>query len=95
MQFLASRPFAYLPQEEESDEVEENFIESNVGETGYGHVGFNGRWNKKADTCYCWWVGGTLSVSLSVARGKPFVNMLFRCSETPPLLMSFPHDDIF
>jgi hypothetical protein len=27
------------------------------------HVGFNGRWNKKADTCYCWWVGGALSVS--------------------------------
>ncbi|RBR22342.1 uncharacterized protein FIESC28_04536 [Fusarium coffeatum] len=62
MQFLASRPFSYLPQEEESDEVEENFIESNLGETGYGHVGFNGRWNKKADTCYCWWVGGTLSM---------------------------------
>ncbi|KAJ4113233.1 geranylgeranyl transferase type-1 subunit beta [Fusarium equiseti] len=62
IQFLASRPFSYLPQEEESDEVEENFIESKLGDTDYGHVGFNGRWNKKADTCYCWWVGGTLSM---------------------------------
>lgn len=26
------------------------------------YVGFNGRCNKIADTCYCWWVGGTLSV---------------------------------
>lgn len=64
IQFLASRPFAYLPQEEEADEVEENFIESKVGAADYGHIGFNGRWNKKADTCYCWWVGGTLAVSL-------------------------------
>ncbi|UZP41685.1 hypothetical protein NXS19_009501 [Fusarium pseudograminearum] len=62
IQFLASRPFAYLPQEEEADEVEENFIESKVGAAEYGHIGFNGRWNKKADTCYCWWVGGTLAM---------------------------------
>ncbi|KAM0377345.1 hypothetical protein ACHAPY_002157 [Fusarium culmorum] len=62
IQFLASRPFAYLPQEEEADEVEENFIESKVGAADYGHIGFNGRWNKKADTCYCWWVGGTLAM---------------------------------
>lgn len=63
LQFLASRQFAYLAKEEEEDEVEENFLESKLGETNYGHVGFNGRWNKKADTCYCWWVGGTLAVS--------------------------------
>ncbi|RSL39256.1 hypothetical protein CEP53_014201, partial [Fusarium sp. AF-6] len=62
LQFLASRQFAYLAKEEEEDEVEENFLESKLGETNYGHVGFNGRWNKKADTCYCWWVGGTLAM---------------------------------
>ncbi|KAJ3501008.1 hypothetical protein NM208_g17026 [Fusarium decemcellulare] len=61
LQFLASRQFVYLPKEEEEDDVEENFIESKVGEDNYGHVGFNGRWNKKADTCYYWWVGGTLA----------------------------------
>ena len=26
-------------------------------------VGFNGRCNKIADTCYAWWVGGALAVS--------------------------------
>lgn len=26
------------------------------------HVGYNGRWNKKADTCYYWWVAGTLAM---------------------------------
>lgn len=63
LHFLASRPFAYLVKEEEEDEVEENFLESKAGELDLGHIGFNGRWNKKADTCYCWWVGGTLAVS--------------------------------
>ncbi|KAF5711851.1 farnesyltransferase geranylgeranyltransferase type-1 subunit alpha [Fusarium mundagurra] len=62
LHFLASRPFAYLAKEEEEDEVEENFLESKPGELDLGHIGFNGRWNKKADTCYCWWVGGTLAI---------------------------------
>ncbi|RKL35802.1 hypothetical protein BFJ72_g8502 [Fusarium proliferatum] len=62
LHFLASRPFAYLAKEEEEDEVEENFLESKAGEIDLGHIGFNGRWNKKADTCYCWWVGGTLAM---------------------------------
>ncbi|KAM0339910.1 hypothetical protein ACHAPU_010742 [Fusarium lateritium] len=62
IQFLASRSFPYLVKEEEDDEVEENFLEPKAGEIDYGHVGFNGRWNKKADTCYCWWVGGTLAM---------------------------------
>ena len=25
-------------------------------------AGFNGRYNKVADTCYSWWVGGSLAV---------------------------------
>ncbi|KAL5608536.1 hypothetical protein FOBRF1_009033 [Fusarium oxysporum] len=62
LHFLASRSFAYLAKEEEEDEVEENFLESKAGELDLGHIGFNGRWNKKADTCYCWWVGGTLAM---------------------------------
>ncbi|KAF4470188.1 farnesyltransferase geranylgeranyltransferase type-1 subunit alpha [Fusarium albosuccineum] len=73
LKFLASRQFVYLPKEEEEDEVEENFIESKVGEENYGHVGLNGRWNKKADTCYCWWVGGTLVMlgNSSIINGPP------------------------
>ncbi|KAK7425751.1 geranylgeranyl transferase type-1 subunit beta [Neonectria magnoliae] len=61
LQFLASRQFRYLAEAEEEDDVEQNFIEAKIGEGELGHVGFNGRWNKKADTCYCWWVGGTLA----------------------------------
>lgn len=76
LQFLASRQFAYLAKEEEEDEVEENFLESKLGETNYGHVGFNGRWNKKADTCYCWWVGGTLSVSLLLSHCRYYTHQL-------------------
>lgn len=68
LRFLAYRQFEYLKQEEEDDEVEDNFIESGLGELslsdGCSHVGYNGRWNKKADTCYCWWTGATLAVCL-------------------------------
>lgn len=42
------------------------------------HIGFNGRCNKAADTCYCWWVGGTLSIlgelhQLEVAPSRAFL----------------------
>lgn len=50
--------------------MEENFLESKAGELDLGHIGFNGRWNKKADTCYCWWVGGTLAVSFPCLLGQ-------------------------
>lgn len=72
LKFLSHRQFPYLAQAEEDEEEEaENLIELELGklslETGCRHVGYNGRWNKKADTCYCWWTGGTLSV-----RGSRF-----------------------
>ncbi|PNY28584.1 Geranylgeranyl transferase type-1 subunit beta [Tolypocladium capitatum] len=64
--FLVHRQFTYLAQEEEDDDEGENFIESKLGtlslSEGCDHVGYNGRWNKKADTCYCWWVAGTLAM---------------------------------
>lgn len=67
LRFLALRQFAYLASEEEEDDGEtENMIERQLQDLRIGqhetHVGFNGRWNKKADTCYCWWAGGALSV---------------------------------
>ena len=34
-------------------------------------AGFNGRCNKVADTCYAWWVGGTLSVRIHSLSLKP------------------------
>ena len=70
LRFLVYRQFVYLAEEEEEEEEEaENYIASDlpglsVGE-GCRHVGYNGRWNKKADTCYCWWACASLDVSFS------------------------------
>ncbi|KAI9158055.1 Geranylgeranyl transferase type-1 subunit beta [Paramyrothecium foliicola] len=66
LRFLALRQFAHLQdKEDEADDDDENFIEAKLGDDHLAegrcrHVGFNGRCNKKADTCYCWWVGGAL-----------------------------------
>lgn len=75
--FLAHRQFMYLAKQESEGQDggdDENLIESRLGdlslEGGGAHVGFNGRWNKKADTCYCWWVGGTLAVRGPLGRPK-------------------------
>lgn len=74
LKFLAGRQFTYLAQkEEEEDENEEgnheNLLEAQLGslslEESCQHLGYNGRWNKKADTCYCWWVASTMAVGLS------------------------------
>lgn len=68
LKFLAGRQVKYLAEEEEDESEDgENVIEADIDslslEEGCRHVGYNGRWNKKADTCYCWWVAGTLAVS--------------------------------
>ncbi|PHH76437.1 hypothetical protein CDD80_1546 [Ophiocordyceps camponoti-rufipedis] len=63
--FLAQRQFRYLAREEEACQASDgdNLIEARLGsEEECCHVGCNGRWNKKADTCYCWWVAGTLDM---------------------------------
>lgn len=68
VQFLVHRQFNYLAEQEsrDLDGDGENFIETKLGDLGAGqgctHVGWNGRWNKKADTCYSWWVAATLAV---------------------------------
>lgn len=67
--FLVHRQFNYLVEQEqdESDEGDANYVQAKLGDLSLSHhcahVGYNGRWNKKADTCYCWWVAGTLAVS--------------------------------
>lgn len=52
--------------------MEDNLIEAEIGQIDQEgecpHVGYNGRWNKKADTCYCWWTGGTLEVSVEISQ---------------------------
>ncbi|KAK3321951.1 terpenoid cyclases/protein prenyltransferase alpha-alpha toroid [Apodospora peruviana] len=70
--WLASRQFVYLEpvEDDDDDEYDEdgpNFLlpkslaDLSLDEN-LRYVGFNGRTNKNADTCYCWWVGGALAV---------------------------------
>ncbi|KAJ4855004.1 prenyltransferase and squalene oxidase repeat domain-containing protein [Trichoderma breve] len=65
LRFFASRHFPYLAKEEETrDETAVNHLQAKLGELSLDgrlpYVGFNGRWNKKADTCYTWWACGAL-----------------------------------
>ncbi|ROT37057.1 type-1 proteins geranylgeranyltransferase subunit beta [Sodiomyces alkalinus F11] len=85
VKFLVDRQFAFLesPQghgdDSEDDQDSVNFalpsaLEDLSLEENTTFVGFNGRCNKVADTCYCWWVGGTLSVNiLSVQPARNFL----------------------
>lgn len=73
LKFLAHRQFPYLAEQEDDEEQEEaeNLVELDIADLSLNeaqpcpHVGYNGRWNKKADTCYCWWAGGALKVCLA------------------------------
>lgn len=69
--FLMSRQFAYLPGSSSADEQEDQDDDpetANFRLPDLSHdepaqfIGFNGRCNKIADTCYTWWTQGTLAV---------------------------------
>ncbi|ROV88053.1 hypothetical protein VMCG_10412 [Cytospora schulzeri] len=72
--FLVSRQFTYLDPDTADDDDDDddddpdcaNFQLANLSLTDPNespkHVGFNGRCNKVADTCYTWWVLGSLSI---------------------------------
>lgn len=70
--FLMSRQFAYInpPSKEEEDDDDDdedpetaNFRLADISLTDDAkYIGFNGRCNKIADTCYTWWTQGTLAV---------------------------------
>lgn len=74
IEFLVSRQFAFITkdkedEDEDSDDDEdgnESFAATKLGQLSLEdeclHVGFNGRLNKTADSCYTWWVSGTLEV---------------------------------
>ncbi len=69
--WLVSRQFVYLestPKDDDSDSDDEvNFTlpqslaDLSLSEN-HRYVGLNGRCNKAADTCYCFWVGGALHI---------------------------------
>jgi geranylgeranyl transferase type-1 subunit beta len=61
LRFLTSRQTNLLEIEDDaSDNVSESSYTDDMSQLIY--VGFNGRCNKVADTCYSWWIGATLKV---------------------------------
>jgi geranylgeranyl transferase type-1 subunit beta len=75
--WLVSRQFAYIEPTAKSDEDEDDngyadppdlsvlALDDNIRQAG-----FNGRCNKAPDTCYCWWVGASLT---NLGRGADLV----------------------
>lgn len=79
IKWLVSRQLKYLDEDEEEEEEEEKEVPKSVfagvddeepptrdGSSLEGNpfVGFNGRCNKRADTCYSFWVTASLAVSV-------------------------------
>jgi len=93
LKFLACRQFAYIEAADSESEEEDletgNYVEGKPGPLSCDPdalcVGYNGRWNKNADTCYCWWVGGTLQVRSPIR--ERFEN---RERRIPPRCLSYP-----
>ncbi|KAI5927490.1 terpenoid cyclases/protein prenyltransferase alpha-alpha toroid [Camillea tinctor] len=67
--FLANRQFIYSEEYDENDEDTDSpptgSLPPDLSSLSISDeliTGFNGRLNKAADTCYAWWVSGTLSI---------------------------------
>lgn len=85
--WLFSRQFAYVEKQEQSpaghsqndeDPETSNFVLADLGSLSDenagqppSHIGFNGRCNKIADTCYTWWTLGALAVLDPAPRADP------------------------
>ncbi|KAF9870650.1 prenyltransferase and squalene oxidase [Colletotrichum karsti] len=95
VKFLAYRQFEYLERDEESDDPDTaNFLlPETLGQLSIDDnmrfVGFNGRCNKVADTCYCWWVGGTLQMLGHVDLIDDLPSRRFLMSKTQHLIGGF------
>ncbi|KAF6844624.1 prenyltransferase and squalene oxidase [Colletotrichum musicola] len=95
VKFLVYRQFEYLERENDSDDEDTaNFVlpesldQLSIDEN-MRFVGFNGRCNKVADTCYCWWVGGTLQMLGHVDLIDAEPSRRFLMSKTQHLIGGF------
>lgn len=63
---LTYHQFVYLGNQDDEEDLMNFLLPESLEELSLEEntrfAGFNGRCNKVADTCYTWWVGGTLSV---------------------------------
>ncbi|PSR84109.1 terpenoid cyclases/protein prenyltransferase alpha-alpha toroid [Coniella lustricola] len=90
-----SRQFVYLSKEDQQDEDEDeddpetaNFSLANLSSDSTTadakYIGFNGRCNKVADTCYVWWTLGSLAViDLSTSSSSPLASTSSTTTTTP------------
>lgn len=62
IRWLALRQTSYNEEEEETTSREEPSDHHFVPDIDSTFVGFNGRCNKRVDTCYCFWVGASLNM---------------------------------
>ncbi|OAA61741.1 geranylgeranyl transferase type 1 beta subunit [Niveomyces insectorum RCEF 264] len=70
LRWLSARCFRYAPPGDDDDEVEDEAESLVTGVTPaallrpetHPFLGFNGRCNKHADTCYTWWTMGALTI---------------------------------
>lgn len=68
--WLSSRQFVYIQNDNEDDDDDPETDNFHVADLSLAddhappakHIGFNGRCNKIADTCYTWWTLGALAV---------------------------------
>ncbi|KAM0323720.1 hypothetical protein ACHAQA_008657 [Verticillium albo-atrum] len=98
IRFLVHRQFAYLERQEQDAEQNDpdvaNFAlprtlaDLSLDENKH-FVGFNGRCNKVADTCYCWWVGGTLAMLSQTGLIADAPSRNFLLSKTQHLIGGF------
>jgi geranylgeranyl transferase type-1 subunit beta len=70
--WLLSRQTTVLQTEEQQDDDSEADEEEDDGVIRW--AGFSGRCNKIADTCYSWWVGGSLAVRMQFTFSKPLLS---------------------
>jgi geranylgeranyl transferase type-1 subunit beta len=65
LHWLASRQTSFLaPDDDSSDDEDKGPSDHALPHGERQCAGFNGRPNKYADTCYCWWVGATIMVRI-------------------------------
>ncbi|KAF4835728.1 Geranylgeranyl transferase type-1 subunit beta [Colletotrichum tropicale] len=93
VKFLVYRQFDYFEKEEDEEDDPNFVLPDALGQLTLDEntrfVGFNGRCNKVADTCYCWWVGGTLQMLGHVDLIDEVPSRRFLMSKTQHLIGGF------
>jgi geranylgeranyl transferase type-1 subunit beta len=97
LKFLTSRQINLLEIEDDaSNDVSESSYIDDMSQLIC--VGFNGRCNKVADTCYSWWIGATLKVidlipGFQMLPNKSSVTWIYRSGRCDCVNQVFARED--